>query len=115
MADLHIDFLYFEDCPSHPDALERLKAVLGEDGLDAEIKVTRVESEQQARQLRFIGSPTILVNGQDVDPPGGDAHVALTCRVYRHENGRFSPLPSKDTIRRALRAAQTNAKGEDNA
>jgi len=115
MSDLRIDFLYFEDCPSHPEALERLRDVLAEEGIEAEIAIDRVETEAQARRLRFVGSPTILVNGQDVDPPDGDAYVALTCRVYRHEDGRFSPLPSKDAIRRALRAAQTNAKGEENA
>ena len=66
-----------------------------------------VETEGQAQALRFVGSPTILIDGEDIDPPPNDAFAALTCRVYHWEDGRFSPLPSPDMIRRGLRAAQT--------
>jgi hypothetical protein len=100
-----IDFLYYEDCPSHDAALERLHEVLDEEGVRAGIEITKVETSDQAQRLRFVGSPTILVEGQDIDPPPAEAPYALTCRVYRWEDGRFSPLPSPDMIRRALRAA----------
>ncbi len=74
-----------------------------EEGIDTDVEVVEVESEEQARQLRFIGSPTILLNGRDIDPPPPDTYYVLTCRVYRLEDGRFSPLPSRDMIRRAIR------------
>ena len=53
-----------------------------------------------------VGSPTILIDGEDIDPPPIDAYAALTCRVYHWADGRFSPLPSPDMIRNALHAAQ---------
>jgi len=102
---LHVSFLYFEDCPSHELALERLHQVLAEEGIDAEVEVVKVETDVQVEQLHFMGSPTILVEGRDIDPPPADLQFALTCRVYRREDGRISPLPSPEMIRRGLRAA----------
>ena len=102
---MKIRFLYYEECPSHDVALERLRQVLAEEGIAAEIEVIKVETQEQAENLHFIGSPTILIEGQDIDPPPPNAHYALTCRAYRLEDGRISPLPSPDMIRRALRAA----------
>ncbi|MCA1719006.1 MAG: DUF2703 domain-containing protein, partial [Actinobacteria bacterium] len=92
---MHVSFLFYEDCPSHELALERLREVLVEEGIDTDVEVVEVESEEQARQLRFIGSPTILLNGRDIDPPPPDSHYALTCRAYRLEDSRISPLPSR--------------------
>lgn len=101
---MHIDFLYFEDCPSHEAALERLRGVLAEEGVEAGIEVTEVENEEQAQDLRFVGSPTIRVEGRDIDPPREQSY-ALTCRAYQLEDGRISPLPSEAMIRSALRSA----------
>jgi hypothetical protein len=98
-----IEFLYWEDCPSHPQAWRLLEEVLAEEGVDAEIERIEVVTDEQAAQLDFHGSPTIRVEGIDVDPAGTEGTpVALACRVYRLEDGRFSPVPSKDMIRRAL-------------
>jgi hypothetical protein len=98
---VRVIFLYYEECPSYDLALERLREVMAEEGIPGEAEVVKVESEEQARELRFVGSPTIRVDGQDIDPPR-DSRYALTCRVYRLEDDRISPLPSKDMIRRAL-------------
>ncbi len=106
---MHIKFLYFEDCPSHTAALERLRQVLAEETISATIEIIRVETEEQACHWRFIGSPTILVNHRDIDPPRSDQSYALACRAYRLENGRISPLPSAEMIRQALRAALSDA------
>ncbi len=103
---VHVTFLYYEDCPSHDVALERLQQVMAEEGIDAEVEIIKVETEEQAQRLRFIGSPTIRIDGRDIDPPPPEARYALTCRAYRLEDGRISPLPSAEMIRRALRAAK---------
>ncbi|RMF29195.1 MAG: DUF2703 domain-containing protein [Chloroflexi bacterium] len=105
---MNIHFLYYEECPSHEKALERLRQVMAEEGIQAEIEIIKVETEEQAQRWRFVGSPTILINGQDIDPPPSDAYYALTCRAYRLEDGRISPLPSTAMIRRALRAARAS-------
>lgn len=101
---MRIEFLYWEECPSHERALARLREVLAEEGLRAEIEVLHVGTDEQARELRFPGSPTIRIDGTDIAPPA-ELPPALTCRVYHTEDGRVIPLPTKETIRRALRAA----------
>lgn len=103
---MNIEFLYFEDCPSHDQALARLQQVMREENVESPITITKIETEDQALERQFIGSPTILINGQDIVPPVTGAYVGLTCRVYRLEDGRFSPLPSVLMIREAIRDAQ---------
>ena len=104
---MRVNFLYYEECPSYDLALERLREVMAEEGIPGEVEVVKVETEEQAHQLRFVGSPTIRIDGQDIDPPS-DPRYALTCRVYHLEDNRISALPSKDMIRRALRAPAKN-------
>lgn len=101
---MRIDFLYYEDCPSHEQALQRLRKVASEEGIEAKIQITKVESEEQANRLRFTGSPTIRVEDRDIGEPDPQAPYGLTCRAYTLEDGRISPLPSEAMIRSALRA-----------
>jgi hypothetical protein len=77
---MHITFYYYEECMSHAEALQRLRQAMAEEGIDAPIELIKVKTWEQATALRFIGSPTILVNGQDIQPPPPDAHYALTRR-----------------------------------
>lgn len=97
-----VEVLYYPDCPSHEAALERLTEALAEAGWPPEVAVSRVETQAQAEALGFIGSPTIRVDGRDIDPVPDDALPMLTCRAYTLEDGRISPLPSKAMILRAL-------------
>ena len=108
---MQISFQYFEDCPSHEKALERLERVLKDEGVQVEIEVVKVETIEQAKKLHFPGSPTILVDGRDIDESTYSHTGALACRGYRMEDGRISPLPSEEMIRRAVRAAKVNIKG----
>lgn len=108
---MRINFLYFEECPSHEQALERLKKVISEEGVEADISVVRVETEEEARDLEFAGSPTILIEGRDISPHLEPPNYALTCRAYQLENGRISPLPSEDMIRRTIKAVAGDQTG----
>ncbi|MFN7209361.1 MAG: hypothetical protein ACK4P1_03080 [Aggregatilineales bacterium] len=106
---MRIQFLYYEDCPSHAAGLQRLREALAAEGIQAPIEIVKVETEAQAEALRFVGSPTILIDGVDIAPPSGAARYRLTCRTYRLEDGRFAPLPSFEMIRAALQKAQRRA------
>lgn len=106
IVGMNIQFLYFEDCPSHEKALARLRQVMAEEGVDDRVEIVKVETDEQAEQWRFPGSPTILIDGVDIDPPPVEAQSALTCRVYIWPDGRYSPLPAPETIRKALRNAK---------
>ncbi len=103
---LKIRFLYSEDCPSHGEALQRLHRSMEAEGISAHIEILRVDTDEDAEKLKYVGSPTIIVNGRDIDPPE-TPHYAVTCRAYRVEDGRVSPLPSEPMIRKALRKAKT--------
>jgi hypothetical protein len=104
MADTtKIEFLYWEDCPSHPQALELLREVMAEMGIESPVERIEVITDNDAARLQFPGSPTIRVGGKDIDAAGAaQMGTALTCRVYLLEDNRFSPVPSKDMIRNAL-------------
>jgi hypothetical protein len=106
VPDPRIEFLFWEDCPSHEQAWQLLQEVMAEEGIEAPLERIEILTDDEARRHRFPGSPTIRVGGADVDPQGAaQMGTALTCRVYVLEDGRFSPLPSREMIRRALRAA----------
>jgi hypothetical protein len=69
-----------------------------------------VDTESEAEQERFVGSPTIRIDGRDVQPTGEDEPVGLTCRVYRLRNGRVSPTPDPADLREALLNANSERK-----
>ena len=73
-----------------------------EAGLDPErIEMQHVETDGEAGELRFVGSPTIRIDGEDIVPPG-DEPTGLTCRIYRLRDGRVSPLPDPADLREAF-------------
>jgi hypothetical protein len=97
-----IELLYWDGCPSHPEARELLEQVLAARGVDAEIRMTHVATDAEAEQHRFPGSPTIRIDGRDVDQRGAAAPPSLTCRVYHLPDGRVSPIPSREELEAAL-------------
>ncbi len=102
---MHVQFLYFDDCPSHSEALERVRRVLTEEATQATLDIIRVETEEQARHLRFPGSPTIRVDEQDIALEEAGMVYGLSCRAYHLEDGRISPLPPLTLIRTAVQRA----------
>lgn len=65
---MRIEVLYFDGCPNHGQLLDHLQRLLEREGLDAEIALRRVSEPEHAQRERFLGSPTIRVNGCDIDP-----------------------------------------------
>lgn len=100
---MRIDFLFWRGCPSHPEARELLREVLAARGIEAEVVEREVMTDEEALELAFPGSPTIRVDGRDVDPEGASARPALTCRIYRLPDGRVSPVPSREQLEEAFR------------
>lgn len=99
---MDIELLYWDGCPSHPEARELLEEVLAARGIDAEIRMTHVGTDAEAERLRFPGSPTIRIDGRDVDAGGAAAPPSLTCRIYHLADGRPSPIPSREELEAAL-------------
>jgi len=92
---MNVEVLYFAGCPNHPPAVGRLRSVIEQEGISAEIIEREVTDPTPDG---FLGSPTIRVNGTDIDPAQrSSASIGLACRCY--EGG----LPSVEMIRAALR------------
>lgn len=100
-----VELFWWAGCPSWDEALEILRDAMSSAGLDPDsIAVTEITNEEQARALGFPGSPTIRVNGADVQDPGENP-IGLSCRVYKQADGRVSPLPDRKDIEAALARA----------
>lgn len=107
-----VELLWWSGCPSWERALARLRAEVADLGLDPSlIEARQVETGEGAERERFVGSPTIRVEGRDVQPPGSQP-AGLSCRIYRLRDGRVSPLPDPADVRDALRAAIAGTVGE---
>jgi hypothetical protein len=99
-----VELLYWDGCPSHPQALAELREALAELGRrDVGVALTEIMSEAQAADRGFVGSPTVRIEGVDIQPPVDGEPAGLTCRVYRRRDGRYSPTPDPDDLRDALR------------
>lgn len=100
--DLRIQFLFFPGCPNHKEAWRNLTEVLGKNEISATIERTVVETDRDAKKLGFLGSPTIKIDGLDVEPSARQrVDFAITCRVYR-VNGQVLGAPPKDMISQAI-------------
>ena len=100
-----IELLHWEGCPSTPEARELLDAALASRGVAADVVVREVTTQTEAEELRFPGSPTIRVDGRDVDSRGAANRPALNCRIYLLPDGRVSPVPTREMIEEALHGA----------
>ncbi len=106
---MHVELLFWDGCPSHPRALAELRAAMADLGLDPNaVALREIRTHEQATQERFVGSPTIRIDGVDVQPPG-DEPLGLACRVYHRRDGRVSPTPDPADVRDALQVATATA------
>src|SRR5438552_9979508 len=106
---MRVEVLYFEGCPNHAPTVERVRAELVSRGLPKEIE--EVEIHDQAEALGFLGSPSVRINGLDIER---EAHnlksFGMSCRTYLEGTVR-SGSPSRDLIGRALSEHTTQAGG----
>lgn len=67
--------LHNEGCPSTPMTIELIEACVVEMGIKMNFQKILVKTQLEANELHFLGSPTIQVNGIDIDPSVRDANV----------------------------------------
>jgi hypothetical protein len=98
-----IELLYFAGCPSHEQLLPTVQQLAAESG--AAVELRRIETLEAAEHEHFLGSPTVRVNGADVDLTAHErTDFGLNCRIYRSVDVQ-SPLPPERWIRQALKRA----------
>jgi hypothetical protein len=105
MSRPHVEILYLDGCPNNEAVRALVEGVAAELGVEPQIDLVDVPDADAAARLRFLGSPTVRVNGRDVEP-GADERgdFAFSCRVYRRERG-FSGQPQPGWVREALSRA----------
>lgn len=97
-----VELFYFDGCPSWEPAVENLKQALQLEQWPAEVELIHVADPADGQTKRFLGSPTIRIDGVDVEGPEAETNgYAYGCRVYT-AGGRTAGWPSVDQIRQAL-------------
>jgi hypothetical protein len=96
-----VEILYFDGCPTYKTAEKTLRRVLPEEGIDAEVELVAVNTDEEAKRLRFPGSPTIRLDGQDLFPAPEREDWRLGCRVYATPEG-LRGTPTVKMLREAL-------------
>jgi hypothetical protein len=100
---MKIEVLYVPNCPNHAVALERIRQIISEESFQKHVNEVLVRDAEMAQSLKFPGSPTIRVNGQDVEPQNEKtAAFGLMCRLYSDGSG----APSKQKLRDAIEKAR---------
>jgi hypothetical protein len=98
---MRIEILYVPGCPNYQPAVEQVERLLSSESLQAEIRSIAVRTDAEARELMFPGSPTIRVNGEDVEPQQTSV-PSLACRLYENRSG----IPPEELLLAAISDAK---------
>jgi hypothetical protein len=100
---MRVEVLYVAGCPNHAVAVQRLREILSAEGFQAHVSEVLVNDTAMAQSLKFPGSPTIRINGHDVEPQTERAPLfGLMCRLYPDGSG----APSQQRLRSAIEKAR---------
>lgn len=116
-----IDFLYLDVAvctwckgteASLNEALSDVTSVLQAGGVEVVVNRIHVDSEEKAEQLRFASSPTIHVNGRDIQLDGKESKCEscgdlcgddVDCRVWVYQGKEYTSPPKAMIIDAILR------------
>ena len=98
---MKVEVLYIPDCPHYLPTLERVRKVLASESVPGDVCKVPVNTEGEAQLLKFPGSPTIRVNGRDIEP-SQTINPVLACRLYANGTG----IPSEEILRAAISQAK---------
>ena len=101
---MNIIFMQFEDCPYAPQALGKLQPLLEKESIQANVEVIDIQDERQANSTGFLGSPTIQINGYDIEPKRRGEKPGFGCRIYETHDGP-SGVPDESLILDAIQRA----------
>lgn len=80
---MKIEVQHFEGCPNSVEMIARVRTAIEEFNERIEYKELLVETPEQAQQIKFRGSPTVLINGIDIERMPEPTEANLACRYYR--------------------------------
>jgi len=103
---MKVEVLYFAGCPNHPPALARVRHILREEAVSAELVEVEVRDAAMAREVSFLGSPTVRIDGRDVERSARTSQAfGFGCRSYVADEVRTG-LPPVEWIRDAVQEAK---------
>ena len=101
---MKVEVLYFDGCPNHEALLPHLRELLRTHEVEAEVELVRVEDADAVERARFLGSPTVRVNGEDVEPGASDrTDFGLKCRLFATPDGLHG-MPADEWVLTAVGA-----------
>ena len=103
---MKIHLLHFDDCPSWRNGLENLETALQLEGFDDSVVLVKVENNDDAARLKFLGSPSFQIDNQDLWPEVRETY-SLSCRVYLTPDG-IRGYPSVEMFCQKLIAVKGN-------
>ncbi|MGE3811173.1 MAG: hypothetical protein AB7I24_06470 [Candidatus Nanopelagicales bacterium] len=106
---MNIELLYFDGCPTHERLLPRLQELLRDLAVADEVRPIRIDSSEAAMEHRFLGSPTVRIDGHDIDPTAATrTDYGLECRLYASADGLVG-VPPDEMLRAAIVRARDDA------
>lgn len=105
---MKIIILYFSGCPSWETGLKNLRTALQMEQLEDSVEVVKIRNDSEATQLKFLGSPSFQVDGQDLWPEEREIY-SLSCRVYKTSEG-LRGWPSVEMLREKLQIVRGEIK-----
>jgi alkylmercury lyase len=113
---MNVEVLYLDGCPSHEALLPRLRELMAEVDVVAPVRLTRIDSVEAAERERFLGSPTLRVDGEDVDPAAAKrSDFGLKCRLYPGPEGLRGKVPDELVVAALTRAREPRGTGHSAA
>jgi hypothetical protein len=104
-----IELLYFDGCPHHEALLTHLQQLLDDIEPTAQLVLRRIADDADAQRERFLGSPTVRIDGHDIEPGASErADYGMKCRLYATPAG-LTGMPDDDWVLRALAPRRPSA------
>lgn len=100
-----LELLYLAGCPHHDEAVDLVNSVLEAEGIPAEVQQILIRDRQDADAHSFPGSPTVRVNGQDIERISATGlDIGFACRTYVVD-GKMLGVPPRSWLEEAIRVA----------
>ena len=107
VRSMRVEILYFDGCPNHEALLPHLRELLSSAGASTDIELVRVQDADGAERERFLGSPTLRIDGEDVEPGAEQrSDFGLKCRLFATPGG-LRGMPPDEWVLTALERAHT--------
>ena len=103
---MKVEVLYFEGCPNYEALLPHLRELLRAADVSTHVELVRIDDSDVAARERFLGSPTVRIDGEDVEP-GADrcTDYGLKCRLFQTSEG-LRGTPDDEWVLAALERAR---------